>query len=71
MNRLDQLIAEGRATPAVGDLVKYLKANPPLPAVPGEPLASEILAEMRRTGPAGEVVAAGLYRMAQLRAAEK
>ena len=32
---------------------------------------AEILAEMRCTGPAGEVVAAGLYRMAQLRAAEK
>lgn len=47
MSKMDQLIAEGRATPAVGDLVEYLKEHPPLPAVPGEPLASEILAEMR------------------------
>ena len=44
---LDELVAEGRATPAVGDLLEYLKEHPPLPGLPGEPAASEILAEMR------------------------
>jgi prevent-host-death family protein len=41
---LDQMIAEGRATPAKGDLLDL----EPLPPIPGKPLLSEILAEMRR-----------------------
>ena len=41
---LDQMIAEGRATRAKGDLLDHK----PLPPVPGKPLLSEILAEMRR-----------------------
>ena len=41
---LDRLVREGRATPAVGDL---LDLGPPLPPKPGVPLPSEILAQMR------------------------
>ena len=44
---LDQLLAQGRATPAMGDPREYLKAHPPVPLPPGSPTASEILAEMR------------------------
>ncbi len=40
---LDQMIAEGRATRARGDLLD-LK---PLPPIAGKPLLSEVLAEMR------------------------
>ncbi|TMD11477.1 MAG: type II toxin-antitoxin system prevent-host-death family antitoxin [Chloroflexi bacterium] len=41
---LDQMVAEGRATRAKGNLLDHK----PLPPVPGKPLLSEILAEMRR-----------------------
>jgi prevent-host-death family protein len=40
---LDQLIAEGRASAAQGDLL----ASEPAPAVKGEPRLSDVLAEMR------------------------
>ncbi len=42
-NRLDQMIAEGRATPAEGDLL----AEEPLAPPPGAPSGSEALAELR------------------------
>ena len=42
MSILDQMIADGRATPATGSL----KDLPPPPKIPGRPL-SEILQEMR------------------------
>ena len=47
LSRLDQLIVEGKATPADGSLTEWLKDHPPSPAPPGMPTASEILAEMR------------------------
>ncbi len=40
---VEQMIAEGRATPAEGDLLEY---DPP-PRAPGEPLLSEVLADLR------------------------
>lgn len=43
-SRRAQLIASGRLRPASGDL---LDLGEPLPAVEGEPLLSEILAQMR------------------------
>ena len=46
-SRLDQLVAEGRATPARGNLSDYVKEHPPLPLAPGQPSLSEIVAEMR------------------------
>jgi prevent-host-death family protein len=42
-NTLDQMIAEGRATPADGDLLD----EDPLPPPPGAPLGSQALAELR------------------------
>ena len=42
-NRLDQLVAEGRATPAEGDLLE----EPPLPVPPGAPSLSQALADLR------------------------
>jgi prevent-host-death family protein len=42
-SRLDQMIAEGRATPATGDLLD----EEPLPPPPGAPTGSEALAELR------------------------
>ncbi len=44
---LERMVREGKATPASGDLLEYLDAHPPLPAVEGVPLPSEMLAEMR------------------------
>ena len=41
--QLDQLIAEGRAVPAEGDLLD----EEPLPAQPGAPSGSEALADLR------------------------
>jgi prevent-host-death family protein len=41
---LEELAASGRLTPARGDL---LDLGPPLAAVPGKPLPSETLAELR------------------------
>lgn len=41
---VDQLIAEGRMTPPAGKVREYA----PLPPVPGRPLLSEALAELRR-----------------------
>ncbi|MBA2554135.1 MAG: type II toxin-antitoxin system Phd/YefM family antitoxin [Geodermatophilaceae bacterium] len=38
------LVAAGKLTPAVGRLADL---PPPLPAIPGQPMLSEILAEMR------------------------
>jgi prevent-host-death family protein len=43
MSRLQHLIAEGRATPAKGDLLDIQ----PIRLPPGAPLASDILSEMR------------------------
>lgn len=40
---LDQMIAEGRATPAEGDLL----AEGPLPPPPGAPSGSDALADLR------------------------
>ena len=42
-NALDQMVAEGRATPAEGDLLD----EEPLAAPPGAPSGSEALAELR------------------------
>lgn len=42
-NRVEQLVAEGRATPAEGDLLD----EEPLPAPPGAPSGSEALADLR------------------------
>jgi prevent-host-death family protein len=42
-NRLDQLVAEGRATPAEIDLLK----EEPLPAPPGAPSGSRALGDLR------------------------
>jgi prevent-host-death family protein len=47
MHILDQLIAEGRARPAEGDLLEGLKTHPPVKLPPGSPTASDILAELR------------------------
>jgi len=43
---IERLAAAGRVDLARGDL---LELGPPLPAVPGEPLSSEILSEMRHS----------------------
>ena len=43
---LDRMIAEGRATPATGDLDEFL-SSPMIPPKPGVPLPSAILARMR------------------------
>lgn len=47
MSVLERLIAEGKATPAKGDLNKFLEENPPLEAPPGTPSSEEMLNEMR------------------------
>jgi prevent-host-death family protein len=47
LSRLDQLIAEGRARPAEGNLLENLEKYPPLKLPPGSPTLSQILAEMR------------------------
>ncbi len=58
---LDRLIAEGRVTPGTGDLVAYLRANPPVrpspeltagtpaptPPADPEPTMTQILQQMR------------------------
>ncbi len=44
---LDRLIAEGRVTPAKGDLTEFLREHPPLPRKPGEPTLTEVLLQMR------------------------
>ena len=41
---LDRLIAEGKAIPGTGDVL----AHPPLPRRKGDPVLSEVLAELRR-----------------------
>lgn len=46
MSILERLIAEGRATPAKGNLMEWLAANPPLPVGDG-PTLSEIIIAMR------------------------
>jgi len=46
MGILERMIADGRATPAKGNLMEWLAANPPLPAGDG-PTLTEILREMR------------------------
>jgi prevent-host-death family protein len=43
-SRFEQMVAEGRITPAEGNLLD----EEPLPLPPGTPLLSEILAELRR-----------------------
>ncbi len=43
---LERLVAEGRASPAKGDLLAYLASNPPLPIKRG-PTGTEILLAMR------------------------
>ncbi len=45
-SRFDQLVAEGRITPA--EQPQRLLDFEPLPPIQGQPLASEILAELRR-----------------------
>jgi prevent-host-death family protein len=47
MSVLDQLIAEGRATPARYSLRESMRRFPPVPPKPGLPLPSEILAKLR------------------------
>ena len=42
-----RLIAEGRATPAAGDIRETLAKHPPVQLRPGERPLSELLAEMR------------------------
>jgi prevent-host-death family protein len=44
---LARLIAEGKATPAKGDLRDLLKSVKPAPPIPGQPSISQILDEMR------------------------
>ena len=46
-SRLEQLIADGRATPGRGNLLDI----EPIPLRPGAPLASQILARMRDEEP--------------------
>ena len=46
MGIVERLIAEGRATPAKGDLREWLAANPPLPVGDGQTLTQYLL-EMR------------------------
>jgi len=46
-DELERLIASGRVTPAKGDLIEFLKRNPPLEPVPGQPLPSKVLEDMR------------------------
>lgn len=40
----DRLVAEGKATPALGDLLEVVKPAPPLP---GQPTIAEMLEEQR------------------------
>ena len=47
VSRLEQLIADGRVTPATGDLSDYLAANPPVALPKGSPSVTEILIQMR------------------------
>jgi len=47
LSRLEQLIAEGRATPAMTTLEESIRRFPLVPRPPGMPSLSEILAEMR------------------------
>jgi prevent-host-death family protein len=46
-HRLDRLIEEGKASPSKDTLLSHLNQHPPLIPTPGEPLPSEILAELR------------------------
>jgi len=47
MSLIDRLIAEGKATPARGSLVEWLRDNPPAEPIPGSPSSGEILDELR------------------------
>lgn len=46
-NELERLIAAGRVIPPKGDLIEFLRLNPPLEPVPGKPLPSKVLEDMR------------------------
>lgn len=47
MSRLDQLIAEGRAWPAEGDLLEWLDERTPIDWPKDGPSLSEVLIQMR------------------------
>jgi prevent-host-death family protein len=47
LSALDRLIAEGKATPARGDLAAWLRENPPGEPDPGAPTSGEILDMLR------------------------
>jgi prevent-host-death family protein len=44
---IDRLIAEGKATPARGSLVEWLRDNPLAAAIPGARTTAEVLDELR------------------------
>ena len=44
---IDRLIAEGKATPARGSLVDWLRDNPPAEPITDGPTLSEVLQQMR------------------------
>ena len=44
---LARMIAEGRATPATGNLREYLDKHPPAPPMPGQRRSLEVLDEQR------------------------
>lgn len=44
---LDRMIAEGRATAPTIDFSEFLKKYPPAPRREGDPLLSDVVAEMR------------------------
>jgi len=46
-NSLEAMIADGRVVPARGNLADFLRANPPLPPLPGPRTLAQILLEMR------------------------
>jgi prevent-host-death family protein len=50
---LERLIAEGRVTPGAGDLLAYLRANPPVRSSP-EPTAAATPAPAPASGPPPE-----------------
>jgi prevent-host-death family protein len=47
MSVIDRLIAEGKATPARGSLVEWLRDNPPGDPLPGDVTLSDVLQQMR------------------------
>ena len=47
LSLIDRLVAEGKATPARGSLVEWLRENPLAAPLPGTPSSGEILDELR------------------------